>query len=547
MSEERPLFLRKATGLVRAWSTFDAFIYAFLSVNIVTLGMIGYSWGCFWPSANLIPAIAISTIFIIFECITYAMLISAMPRAGGDYVWQTRIINGPVGFIAAINGWVTCLWLWGPIYGNMVQVQIVVPLLATIGYYSGNRGVIDAALWWTTTNGTFLGTLITCVFVSIVVALGMKWYARVQRICFAVGVLGLATFMIVLALTSIDAFKTAFNTFAQTAFGYSGPNAYQDTINLAVSEGYVHTRFSQGLQDIYGSFVLMPLIAMYNLWPNWGATLYGEVKGAADYKRNLKQMLYANILGGVGGIAVLLFIFRSFGYLFYQTSNYAFLMTMYGGSASPLPVNPYPGLLAGIVFNNPILAVWLIVSMSFWFWGWAGTLFLSSTRAMFAMAFDRTLPAWIGKVSKYGAPVNTIVVMFIATMVFGVLYSYVPGVSVIFLDATLAIAAMYLITCIAAAIFPFRRKSMFEASPIARYKVGRVPAITIAGAIMAAYLFYLLVLWAKDPSYGINNAISAIYLGATYVGSAILYYGMKAYRKRQGIDINRIYGEIPVE
>ena len=312
MSGERPLFLRKATGLVRAWSTFDAFIYAFLSVNIVTLGMIGYSWGCFWPSANLIPAIAISTIFIIFECITYAMLISAMPRAGGDYVWQTRIINGPVGFIAAINGWVTCLWLWGPIYGNMVQVQIVVPLLATIGYYSGNRGFIDAALWWTTTNGTFLGTLITCVFVSIVVALGMKWYARVQRICFGIGVLGLATFMVVLALTSIDAFKTAFNTFAQSAFGYSGSNAYQDTINLAIGEGYAHTRFSQSLQDLSGSFVLMPLIAMYNLWPNWGATLYGEVKGASDYKRNLKQMLYANILGGVGGIVVLLFIFRNF-------------------------------------------------------------------------------------------------------------------------------------------------------------------------------------------------------------------------------------------
>jgi hypothetical protein len=118
---------------------------------------------------------------------------------------------------------------------------------------------------------------------------------------------------------------------------------------------------------------------------------------------------------------------------------------------------------------------------------------------------------------------------------------------VIFLDATLAIAAMYFITCLAAMILPYRRKAMFEASPIAKYKVAGIPAISVAGVIMAAYLFYLLVLWAKDPAYGINNTISAIYLGATYVGSAILYYAMKAYRKRQGIDINRIYGEIPVE
>jgi hypothetical protein len=106
---------------------------------------------------------------------------------------------------------------------------------------------------------------------------------------------------------------------------------------------------------------------------------------------------------------------------------------------------------------------------------------------------------------------------------------------------------MYFITSIAAVVFPYRKKKLFEASPIAKYKVGGIPAITICGAITALYLFYLLVMWVKDPSYGVNNPISALYLGATYIGSAILYFGMKAYRKRQGIDINRIYGEIPSE
>jgi len=32
-----------------------------------------------------------------------------------------------------------------------------------------------------------------------------------------------------------------------------------------------------------------------------------------------------------------------------------------------------------------------------------------------------------------------------------------------------------------------------------------------------------------------------------YVLAAILFFGFKAYRKRQGIDINKIYEEIPVE
>src|SRR4029077_16288763 len=38
------LFLRNVTGLVKAWSTFDAFVYSFWSVNLITLGLYGMSY-----------------------------------------------------------------------------------------------------------------------------------------------------------------------------------------------------------------------------------------------------------------------------------------------------------------------------------------------------------------------------------------------------------------------------------------------------------------------------------------------------------------------
>lgn len=41
---EITLFVRKATGLVRAWSVFDAFIYATFSINLITLGLYIFSW-----------------------------------------------------------------------------------------------------------------------------------------------------------------------------------------------------------------------------------------------------------------------------------------------------------------------------------------------------------------------------------------------------------------------------------------------------------------------------------------------------------------------
>ena len=37
------LFVRKATGLVRSWSVFDAFIYATFSINLITLGLYIFS------------------------------------------------------------------------------------------------------------------------------------------------------------------------------------------------------------------------------------------------------------------------------------------------------------------------------------------------------------------------------------------------------------------------------------------------------------------------------------------------------------------------
>jgi len=98
---EVTLFVRKASGLVRSWSTFDAFIYATFSINLITLGLFIFSY-CYYFEGNLATAVVVGGIFTIFEVIVYAALISVMPRSGGDYVWQSRVLGGAVGFILAL-------------------------------------------------------------------------------------------------------------------------------------------------------------------------------------------------------------------------------------------------------------------------------------------------------------------------------------------------------------------------------------------------------------------------------------------------------------
>ena len=55
------LFVRKATGMVRSWSVFDAFIYAFFSINLVTLGFYSFSQ-MYYFSGGMIPALIISAV-----------------------------------------------------------------------------------------------------------------------------------------------------------------------------------------------------------------------------------------------------------------------------------------------------------------------------------------------------------------------------------------------------------------------------------------------------------------------------------------------------
>src|SRR6478735_4392794 len=112
------LFLRNATGLVKGWSGFDAFTYSFMSVNLVALGMF-YSTAIFAyvPDSSAIASIVVTAIGMTFVCIAYAALIAVMPRAGGDYVWQTRVLDGIPGAVVGGAFGAIALFLTGTALG----------------------------------------------------------------------------------------------------------------------------------------------------------------------------------------------------------------------------------------------------------------------------------------------------------------------------------------------------------------------------------------------------------------------------------------------
>ena len=93
---QRPaLFLRNATGLVKAWSTFDAFIYSFWSINLITLGLYGMSYVYTVPDGQLLAGILLFGVLVTFLVITYAMLVSVMPRPWRSTSMVPRLLISP--------------------------------------------------------------------------------------------------------------------------------------------------------------------------------------------------------------------------------------------------------------------------------------------------------------------------------------------------------------------------------------------------------------------------------------------------------------------
>src|SRR5215467_4609926 len=234
IGDERPtLFLRKATGLVRGWNVRDSMIYACLATNFVTLGIYEFTFaGPAFPKGQLLTSVLISGIWVSFLVIAYAGLIVTIPRAGGDYVWQTRILGGPLGFVMAATGWWFILWLWAPIYGNILSVQLFEPLWATLKWTWPAGG----AAWFGTHNGVFVISLITIALAGLLVSIGMAGYARIQRYCFIGGMVGFLVIVGLLLFNNHAGFVSSFNLEAHELFGVN--NAYAATNAAAVKAHY---------------------------------------------------------------------------------------------------------------------------------------------------------------------------------------------------------------------------------------------------------------------------------------------------------------------
>ena len=227
-------FTRTASGLVRNMSLWDAALFGLLSTGGAYTFILLYPMPQYLTPGVSIPLlIGVTLVFPAIVYFVYSALGSAMPRAGGDYVYETRTINRIVGFSIP---WASNLvfWLVFPTTGAFVANTLgLIPICRAFGWDA-------AADWLSTAAGATVVVLVILLLQWSLAVFGLRFFRVAQRyVLIPFVVIGMATMIIVFAVKWNANFSQAFNAYnAGTGITYDSVRA------AAAANGYVPTGFN---------------------------------------------------------------------------------------------------------------------------------------------------------------------------------------------------------------------------------------------------------------------------------------------------------------
>jgi len=209
---EKRVFLRDATGLVREISTADA-----LAINIIIANLVIGSVGLLvlpytFPGVNLVGAVIVAAVASFSLAIVYWLFSVSMPRSGGDYIWNTRVLTPSLGFAANFS-----LTIWTifyiAAYAGFVSNIGLSGFLTTVGTVYGNGGLSNLGGFFGTANGTFIVATIVNITMAALVARGLRVTLSVQRILAIIAFIGTVAAIILVAVSTNAQFISAFSKY----------------------------------------------------------------------------------------------------------------------------------------------------------------------------------------------------------------------------------------------------------------------------------------------------------------------------------------------
>jgi amino acid transporter len=530
-------FARKASGLVRDFSQMDAWIYNVLALNLVVLIAFFYVAGAAtFPQASLWLAVVICGVLCTFEAIVYAFFMSIMPRSGGDYVFQSRVLGGGIATVFAFTAIVLSQTVLVALTAYLGATLVLSPFFLLLGAQYDWQWLIDAGNWIAKPTGIFIISALYIAWCAWINIKGLRLYAVIQRYVFWIGMACVAVVLIMLFTTSHDDFVGNLNHFMSENYGVD--NAYETVIKEG---GTTDTSFS-----LWATLLAAVFASLFLAFPHWGVQQAGEIKRANSLRGNIMSIAGAEVFS-----FIIIAIFA--GLLVSKVGSdflYASGNLFYSGSAdNPLPVPPFFGFFVALASGSSVF-IWIAFVMFFaWFIMLAPNAPLGATRVMAAMSFDRVLPDWFGRVNpRTHTPVNSIIAFCILCVAVAALYAYADW----FVPLTVALVVPSLtafgVTMVAAILFPRLRPEMYRSTPADKYRLFGIPVMSICAVVFLAFVIFIDYEAFTNDTLAINTSKGLIFVAVLYAIAIATYFGSKIYRKRkENLDLSMVYKELPAE
>jgi basic amino acid/polyamine antiporter, APA family len=530
-------FVREATGLVRQITTADAVIINLVIANLVigSVGLLVLPYTL--PGVNLIYAVLVAAATSFALSIVYWLFNVAMPRSGGDYVYNTRSLFPSIGFAANFS-----LTIWTifyiAAYASFVASLGLSGWLTTLGTIDANAHLVSLGNYFGTLNGEFITATIVNIVMALLVITGLRLTLNVLRVLFVVAIVGTVTAILLIAVSTHAQFVNAFNAYAN----------YQAVITSANTSGVFPT--VSNWNQLGPSLLGVGFASETLIFFQYSSYVGGEI-------RNARKAAPFALIGALG-ILVVLVLIMAWG--FTNTIGVQFLGAIYAlfysGSASyPLSVPPSLVLFAGILAgHNQLLLNLMGVGITAWSLAIVPFLYLTMSRNVMAWSFDRILPERLSRVSsRFHSPTYAIVFAFILSQLFLIPYTYVAQFVQFFAASTAGLVIDFFIVSISAIFFPLR-KTLYANSGIQSKKIGPFPLISFVGVIATVFIAVLLYGFFTQPGFliyvpgnALDTIIGSLVAVSLFITGFVVFYVSKFSRKSHGIDLEIALKEIPPE
>jgi len=533
MHQKSHVFVRDATGLVREISAFDVLAYGVTSggaITLIPLGILSLPSIYEGVSIPLILTLSIIPIFAIAFSVT--LLSSAMPRAGGDYVFGSRIVHPVWGVIASFMWMFTMITGTGSLALLTIQGFLGPAILVSFPQY---MSAVVSVLYNPAT--VFVVVALLLVGLIVLAALSTRVWFLAMRIFFVYGLIMVVVFIGYLLTVPTSVVTSNFN--AQLATGFT----YSDVLSNATSAGWSPTVAATPLSTA-GAMIFV----LFFLTISLPAFFSGEIKQVS------KSMLIGEVGGSllsliVTAVAILAWV-GAFGYSFLSAFGYEAYLNPATAPTGAFNANA----LVLAVVGSPTVAFLIGLAFVLVTAGLSAVSIIPSSRILFAWGFDRLIPSKFSSVSdRTHTPLFSFAVFGILVLVAAAIDCFFASYIGPFLATTILLMVAYLPNGVSALFLPYRRKNIFDASPaIVKKKLGSVPLVSVAGLVQTISVVLLLTLVFLNPAAaGTSNgtlgsgAVAVIVIAL--IISIIFFPISKAIRKRSDIDLSLVYREVPPE